>query len=94
MQRGSQRTQVEVLQADALAYLRHDARMPTMSCFSIRRSPRILLPAVLPAVIARLAAGRADLRREREAVDGRCAVADAARAEGRTRPLPTPDREA
>lgn len=49
-------TQVEVLQADALAYLRHDARMYDVVFLDppFSEDP---LPAVLPAVIARLAAG-------------------------------------
>lgn len=49
-------TQVEVLQADALAYLRHDTRMYDVVFLDppFSEDP---LPAVLPAVIPRLAAG-------------------------------------
>jgi 16S rRNA (guanine966-N2)-methyltransferase len=49
-------TQVEVLQADALAYLRHDTRMYDVVFLDPPFSEEPL-PAALPAVIARLAAG-------------------------------------
>jgi 16S rRNA (guanine966-N2)-methyltransferase len=49
-------TQVEVLHADALAYLRHDTRMYDVVFLDAPLSEDPL-PAVLPAGIARLAAG-------------------------------------
>ncbi|MCU0973474.1 MAG: 16S rRNA (guanine(966)-N(2))-methyltransferase RsmD, partial [Burkholderiales bacterium] len=49
-------TQVEVVQADALAHLRHDTRMYDV-VFLDPPFSEDLLPAVLPAVIDRLAAG-------------------------------------